>query len=222
MLIRLALGALVALPLPIKVAAEDDAWTQLGSVDRSNLYTVALRSGKCGEGYIVKLDRSFIIIDSDSPPRRKVATVHHEVTIARADVLRIGEGTELREILFSGRSSWADVLASHVGPREPLMVALKSGRQMEAVPAATSAADLTLKSRGKQIVVPKIDISRVLYVRYKPVSVNYRWFAQEASIFALLSPKTWQYALKINAMISVLLYDSAMPEEDSLVGCPPR
>jgi hypothetical protein len=93
---------------------------------------------------------------------------------------------------------------------------------MEAVPAATSAADLTLKSRGKQIVVPKIDISRVLYVRYKPLSVNYRWFAQEASIFASLSPKTWQYALKINAMISVLLYDSAMPEEDSLVGCPPR
>lgn len=222
MRVRLAATTLLALLLPIALAADKDPWTQLGAIARDNLYTIAVRSGRCEQGYITNLDGSSLTISTDLPPTRKTASHGHDVAILRSDIIRIGDGTEIHNIIYSGRSSWVDVQASPVGPREHLMVALKSGRQVNIAPVATSASDLTFKSAGKSVIVRKLDISRVFYVRLKPLPDTYRFLAQEAPYLLLFSPKTWQNALKINAMMSVLLYDSTVSEDNSLVPCPPR
>lgn len=204
---RLCVGAFLSVLLPVASAAEADSWMQLGAVDRSNVYTVVLRDRTCDQGLILKLDQSSVVIEGRSS------------TISRDRVLRVGEGTDLHEILFSGRSSWADALACTVGPRERLRILLKSGQHLDVIPTGQSASELGYKSGGKDVAVQKSDVSKVLYVRYKPLSANYRYVAQEAPLLALFSPKTWQYGLKIDATMSVLLYDSSTPEDDSPVTC---
>lgn len=214
MLTHLTRTAVLVLPLGIALAQGEDPWRQLGTVDRTNVYTVALRGGTCEEGSIVKLDSNSLVFRNASPDR--------QLTIARSDILRVGEGTKVHEVLFSGRSSWADVRASLPAPREHLILALKSGQQLKAVSIRTSDSDLTFKTGGKQVTIAKSDIGRVLYVRFKPLSAGYQWFAQEAPYLVYFTPKGWQYALKINAMISVPLYDADLTEDDSPVTCPPR
>jgi hypothetical protein len=90
---------------------------------------------------------------------------------------------------------------------------------MSVVPVAASDTELTLKSGARPVTLPKSDISRVAYVRFKPLPAGYQWVVQEAPFLALFSPKTWQYALKIDAMMTVPLYDSGVSEDNSNVGC---
>lgn len=96
------------------------------------------------------------------------------------------------------------------------MVILRSGQQMD---ASITGSELMRRGGGGPAPIPKTEISRIVYVRFKPLPASYEWMAQESPILALFSPKTWQYALDINAMMSVPLYDSAMPEDDSPVIC---
>lgn len=121
-----AFGAFMCVCLPVG-AAERDPWMQLGAVDRANIYTVALRGRGCEQGLIVSVESQRITIAPNLSTTPRTAAASHEVAIPRADVLRIGEGTGAHEILFSGRSSWADVQAFPVGPREHLTIVLKSG-----------------------------------------------------------------------------------------------
>jgi hypothetical protein len=69
------------------------------------------------------------------------------------------------------------------------------------------------------VKIPKHDISYVDYVRFKPVSEAHRYFAQEAAWGSFLDPKAWQYLLRIDAVMSVRIYDSTLPEDNSPLGC---
>jgi hypothetical protein len=101
-----------------------------------------------------------------------------------------------------------------------MRILLKSGQHLDVITTGQSASELRHKSGGKEVTVQKSEVSKVLYVRFKPVSANYRYLAQEAPLLALFSPKTWQYGLKIDATMAVLLYDSSTPEGESPVTCP--
>jgi hypothetical protein len=57
-------------------------------------------------------------------------------------------------------------------------------------------------------------------VRFKPVSEAHKYYAQEAYGLQFLDPKAWQYLLRIDALMSVLLYDSTLPEDNSPLSCP--
>lgn len=213
------LAALVALLVPMAAAYGNDAWMQVGGVDRSNLYLVALRGGRCEWGLIVKVDPGSIIIGPAPPTTGKPPVPPETKTLPRADVIRIAEGPYAHGMLYSGRRSWADVKQCVPGRREHLEVVLTSGRRMSVVPVAASDTELTLKSGARPVTLPKSDISRVAYVRFKPLPAGYQWVVQEAPFLALFSPKTWQYALKIDAMMTVPLYDSGVSEDNSNVGC---
>ncbi len=56
-------------------------------------------------------------------------------------------------------------------------------------------------------------------MRFRPLSVNYKYMVQEAPLLVFFSPKTWQYALKINATMPVPIYDAALNEDNSPVVC---
>jgi len=100
-----------------------------------------------------------------------------------------------------------------------MRVLLKSDQHLDVVPTGGSVSELRYKSGGKGVTVQRHDVSRVFYVRFKPLSANYRYIAQEAPLLAFFSPKTWQYGLKIDATMAVLLYDSSTPGDDSPVAC---
>ena len=212
------LAALLALSVPVAHAADKDPWMQLAAIDRGKEYTVVLRSGRCERGTISKVDGGLLVVEPGPAPARKTAPRRAE-TVSRPDVLRVGEGLGAREIVYSGRSSWADVGECVPGPREHLTVVLNTGQRIDTKRVALLVSEITIESGERSMTVPKRDVSRVLYVRFKPLPGGYEWMVQEAPFLALFSPKTWQNALKINAMMTVLLYDSTAGEDSSPVAC---
>jgi len=102
---------------------------------------------------------------------------------------------------------------------ENLKVGLKSGKSLRGSVIGASDSDLTIKHFGHPVSIPKADIAEVDYIRFKPVSGAHRYFAQEAYGLQFLDPKMWQYLLRIDALLSVPLYDSASPEDNSPLTC---
>jgi len=206
------------LALPMAHAAGKDLWMQLAAMDRGNQYTVVLRGGRCETGKISKVTSGSLVVESVPPPAGPVASPQHTETVLRPDVLRVEEGIA-SGLVYSGRSSWADVFTTVPWPREHLTVVLKTGRKISDRLAQPSAAGIALLSGAKPMAISKQDISQVLYVRFKPLPGGYESLVEEAPYLALFTPRFWQNALKINAMMTVLLYDSAAAEDNSPVAC---
>jgi hypothetical protein len=178
-------------------------------LEPSNAYTIALRDGTCQSGKIQKIEPDKLILESGN-------------TVQSSDVLCVGEGMSPQDILYSGRSSWYDLKEVKPGPRETLAIRLKTGKSINGPFISASDSDLTIKRFGHTAKIPKQDITHVNYIRLKHVSWAHLYFAQEAAGLQFLDPKVWQYLLRINALLSVPIYDSAIPEDDSPLSCNKR
>lgn len=77
--------------------------------------TFMKRDGSCVVGPIVKIEPKVVTVRAQAGP----------TTIARRDLLQVSEGDSL---VFSARSSWADVEAEHLRQREGLTVKLRNGK----------------------------------------------------------------------------------------------
>lgn len=192
--------------LQLRGSEASAAWQRLGSLERSNAYTIVLRDGSCQTGNIQTVEP-------------KKLTLQSGVTVQRAEVLYVGEGVSPHNILYSGRSSWNDVREVKPVRLETLESRLKTGKSIRGSFIGASDSDLTVKSFGRTAKISKLDIAEVNYVRFKPVSEGHRYFAQEAAGLQFLDPKAWQYLLRIDALMSVPIYDSAMPEDDAPLSC---
>ena len=203
--LRLVIGC-IALSLRLGAADRDVGWPKLGTLERSNAYTILLRDRTCEMGKIRKVDLSKMTLESGN-------------AVLRSEVLFVGQGVVAHEILYSGRSSWNDVKRVQPAPLEKLSVRLKSGRSMSGSVTNVSDSDLTIKRLGDSIKIPKHDIAQVDYIRFKPVSETHRYFAQEAVWLQFLDPKEWQYLPRIDALLSIRIYDIELPEDNSSLRC---
>ena len=204
---RLCLAAgCMAFSFCLRASDGDAGWQKLGTLERSNAYTIVLRNGSCQSGKIQKVEPDKLTLQSGN-------------AVVRSDVLYIGEGVSPHEILYSGRSSWYEVKEVKPARFEGLDIRLKSGKSMSGSVISASDSDLTIKRFGRAIRILKQDIAQVNYIRFKPVSEGHRYFAQEAAGLQFLDPKTWQYLLRIDALQSVRIYDSAIPEDNSPISC---
>lgn len=78
---------------------------------------------------------------------------------------------------------------------------------------------ITLRSLSTEVSLPKADLSRVDYIREKPLSDagEYRW--HELGPFMVFDPELYARMFHLGEIMEVRLYDSAVPEEDLSARC---
>lgn len=206
----------VYLALPARGPAKDEGWETLKRVTLSRTYWVLDREGSCVNGEIVSITENAITIKhlewgAGKSPKRQT------VTIERPSVLRIADGLKVIDVVYSGKSSWADVQAlEHIGSDERVLLVTQDGIQRKGKIIQVTGVGLKFEDRNESTGLPKSAVSQVYYVREKPVSAGVAYSAQEMGI---IDPRLWPYLFHIPPKIRVLLYDSSSPEEDSPTPC---
>ena len=215
--LRNRLGAIVLLVWISQLAdARDDRWEALNHVTWHRTYTLVDREGKCNTGDIVAITEQSITLKCLDWSTGKSPTTS-TVTIERQKVLRITDGPKVVDVIYTGKSSWADVEAmQHIGSSEAVLLITNDGRRHWGKLVRVADDGVKLKHWTKTTQIHKGDISQVYYVREKTLSDGAEYSARE---MVFLDPRLWPYLLHIPPKVSVLLYDSSLPEDNSHVKC---
>ncbi len=92
----------------------------------------------------------------------------------------------------------------------------KNGQRYEGQLVRVSETDLELEGLNGTVNIPKADISKAYYLRYKPPTDSVKYSAQEDF---WVDPAPLPYYLHLSVKIPVLLYDSLLPEDDAALKC---
>jgi hypothetical protein len=179
----------------------------LQRVPRSTSLTFMRKDGSCVDGPISKIDPKSVTVAQSAQP----------VTIVRNDLLQVSQGDAL---VFSARSSWADVEAVHLLPREAFSIRLHNGKTIKDRPLRVMPDGMVFKLflwRTKRI--GKDQIVTVDYLRMKPESDAFDYFAQEAPALLFFYPEFYDRLGGLEGRIPVRLYDAVRPEDDAPLNC---
>jgi hypothetical protein len=134
--------------------------------------------------------------------------------INRVHILRIADyrNAPSHDTVFSGRSSWADVIAAEPKASEYVLVITKRGEAFRWRRPMVSADSIA----GDGKVVPKSDVRFVSYVRFTPLTSSEEYALHEGIV--LFAPRLWFNGAMLRK-ISVLLYDAEAKEDNSPVAC---
>lgn len=198
----------VGTALLFAVRAEGQAGSKaLDSVTHSSSFKFVERNGTCLYGKISGADATSITVQPFKKP---------PIAIQKAGLLQISRGNAL---LYSARSSWADVAAATLYPHEALVLRLKSGKQVKGKPTKTSADSITLKHGLSTTLYPKSEIVTVDYLRVKPATDGFMSVLGEAPWMLVFDPEFYYRATGLAGRIQVRLYDATRPEDDTPVAC---
>jgi|SRR5579862_8652082 len=198
---------------------QDPSWMNLGHIDHGNTYYLILRNGSCLQGTIRSVNPdtlSLAVLNPGSKNRTDVATAPRLVTVARSDALQVKDGLNQFDILYSGRSSWRDVRAVPSHSREYFSITLKSRESFSGEPTGSTDSQLSVKRSKSAMDIAKTDIALVDYVRIKPAPANR---LQEFPV-ELFDPRNWPFIFNVGVQLRVPLFDSTLPEDDSILQCP--
>jgi hypothetical protein len=179
---------------------------QLGGISHSSTLTFMAKDGSCFYGPIAKIDPKSVTITAQPP-----------VTIQRNDLLQVSQGNAL---VFSARSSWADVEAVHLLPRESFRLRLHNGKIFKDRPLLVTTDGMVFKRflwMTKRI--GKDQIVTVDYLRMKPESDAFDYFAQEAPALLFFYPEFYDRLAGLEGRIPVRLYDAVRPQDDAPLKC---
>lgn len=169
------------------------------------------RDGSCVTGPIVKIEPKMVTVKQPQAA---------PVTIERKDLLQASQANAL---VFSARSSWADVEAVNLRPRESFEVKLRNGRLIEERPLrVTDGSFIYKRLLWMKKAYAKDQIVTVDYLRVKPDSDAFDYFTQEAPALLFFYPDSYDRLRGLEGRIPVRLYDAAMPEDDTALKCSPR
>jgi hypothetical protein len=181
------------------------------SVARSSSFTFMKKDGSCVDGPIAKIEPKAVTITQTAQP---------PVVIQRSDLLQVSQGNSL---VFSARSSWADVEAAHLLPRESFLIKLHNGKIIKDRPLRVSADGMVFKRfLWMTTRIGKAQIVTVDYLRIRPESDAFDYFAQEAPAMLFFYPEFYDRLSGLEGRIPVRLYDAVRPEDDAVVGCSGR
>ena len=173
--------------------------------------TLIKRDGSCVDGPIAAITPKAVTVQPQQNP---------PVTIQRGDLLQV---TQEDAVLFSARSSWADVEAVQLSPHESFIVKTRKGVLISGRPLSISDKGfiykrfLWLKKR-----YPKDQIVAVDYLRMKPASPAFDYFTQEAPALLFFYPEFYDRLGGLEGQVPVRLYDVLLHEDDSSLNCSPR
>lgn len=179
----------------------------LNHVTRSATFEFVEQGGTCVWGTIAAADASTITVDRQP---------NGPVTIRRNNLLQVSQNGAL---LFSARSSWADVISAPVNSQEALVLKLKKGEQITGKPVQVTADGIRLKHALATTFYPKVNVESVVYLRVKPETDKFDYFLQEAPFLVFFTPEFYSRAMHLEGRIPVSLYDASKPEDDTQLKC---
>ena len=178
------------------------------SIPRSTNITFMEKGGACISGPILKIEpKTLSVGQQQSPP----------ITIQRANLLQASQADSL---LFSARSSWADVEALHLLPRESVILKLRSGAQVNGRPAEVTDSSVVFRyGTFLRKTYPKAQIATVDHLRLKPDSAVFDDFAQAAPALLFFYPESYDHVTGLEGRVPVRLYDAVQPEDNTPLKC---
>jgi hypothetical protein len=196
--------------LQVAGATKSDGWDNLKHVTRHRTYTFLARDLHCVGGEIVSVTADSVTLKL---PEGEVTKLE------RVDVLSVSGYPSY--IIYSGRSSWSDVLAHRFYPTEGTRIWTKVGNEYNGKILSASDSDIAIGATDKSIKITKGDVSSVDIISYTPLSDHDEWWAEECSFLpiCLLNTHLWPRTLGIGRRMRVRLYDSSLPEDNRSVTC---
>jgi len=169
------------------------------------------KDGTCVDGSISRIDPKAVTIQ----PLQKPA-----VKILRGDLLQASQDDAL---LFSARSSWADVEAVTLQPSESFILKIRNGQAVKGIPLEVTDDRVVFK-RFLWITkrYAKDQIVTVDYLRIKPESDAFDYFAQEGPALLFFYPEFYDRLKGLEGKVPVRLYDALRPEDNAQLKCSRR
>lgn len=218
----LVLGQLMMAP-GVLHAQNKDRWQVLVDAAHHTTYLVVDRNQECFSGSIVAINDHDLTVNFESE-QVSHGNPYRKRSLARAHILRVedGRGRPI-DVVYSGRNSWFDVLAlQKIASDESVYVLTKAGAHYKGKLLSTSSTMLSVGRQGKATQIARDRVSRVYYVREKPMTDGMIYSCQELTFLAFLDPRLIPYILHIPPKTSVPLYDAARPEDDTPYSCKRR
>ncbi len=175
----------------------------LQKTGESSTLTFVMKDGACVRGTVVKADSASVRVQ---PLKQKA------LDLRRDELLQVSQGNAL---VFSARSSWSDVLSAHLYPREALVVVTKSGKTIKGTVVNAGSAGISIRHGLTTSNLPKLEVSTVDYLRWKPASDGFNLALEEAPWALIFYPEFYGRAAGVEGRVTVRLYDSSQPEDDS-------
>ncbi|GGG95591.1 hypothetical protein GCM10011586_08320 [Silvibacterium dinghuense] len=207
---------------------ESDPWQSLKQLKPGLGFVFIERSLTCQYGELEK------VTDTNVSIKTKQGT---EI-IHKADLMRIRYGFGGHAVandnpnlplftLYSGRSSWSDILAfvpfqSKVHPYAAFRFTLttKDGRIHRGILNGVSAEQITLADKsGNATTFLKKEIVQVDYITEKPLSDTQEFYWDELGVGRIFDPQLYPRLFHLADTMSVTLYQSARAEDDSVIIC---
>jgi len=159
-----------------------------------------MRDGRCVTGHVKSFDDRYVTVGSSRLDRKDVVRVTDRPDVADHDPI------------YSGRSSWSDPERSEPNKYEHVQLELKGGATRTC--RKFSATEAEAMCDGTRI--EKTQVARGYYIRLAPAS-DWEHYAFHENV-TILAPRTW-FDNAFFPRIKVLLYDEALPQENSKVEC---
>jgi hypothetical protein len=205
------LFAVVTIPLAGQVAPApallDDSWENLKHITHRRSYHVVDRDAKCEKGTITQVtDQSLTLKTNESS----------KIQLRRTNVLRVSEEPKGEAVVFSGISSWVEVKALHT--KAKVRIVTNKGDQHIGTLVTANDDSISILQSEKATEFAKNSLVRLYIIREKPLSDSAE-FASHEMLWPLFVPELWPYILKAAPTISVRIYDSSIPEQDTPIRC---
>jgi hypothetical protein len=190
-------------------ATKDDGWENLSHVTWQRSYTFVARDLHCVTGEIVSVSADSLSVKL---PKGGVTKLD------RADILRV---TSDSYYIYSGRSSWSDVMGYKTYPGEGVRIQTKKGETHHGKLLGISDSDITVWQTDGSIKIAKGDVSKIDIVSGKPLTYSDEYWLQECFYLpvCVLDVHLWPRWVGIGRMMRVRLYNSSVPEDNRPLTC---
>jgi hypothetical protein len=195
--------------------ANNTQWNNLRQVTHRATLLFVDRNRDCLRGKIKSVDDSAVMLTLRTGAERK---------IDRGNVFRVSIGGWPFQLIFSGRSSWSDVIglipplrASKWHPK--VVVRAKSGVEQSGYLLEASQDKISIKTSGQAHDIAKQEVSTVTYVRPKPASDSAQYANEELVFFKIFDPEVWPVLFHTQGSLSVRVYDATLSEDNSRITC---
>jgi len=191
-----------------------DSWDNLRRVTHRKTYAVRDRQGRCTYGWISTVAAGYVTFTTPKGAR---------VRVERQDVLSLTTyPTYPLCIVYSGRSSWADVLK--YSPSAKAMIITTKDRSIGYAAEAFLASDtsVTLDQGGRTIKLAKTQISTLDIISSTPWSDGITHWVEACDgnpMCGALDPAVWPRLFGFRAKMQVRLFNASLPEEDGAIDC---
>lgn len=207
---------------------EGDPWQSLRALKRGLGFVFIQNDHTCRYGELKEVNNTDVSIKANQG----------DVLVPKADLVRVRSGFGGRSVandnpnlplftLYSGRSSWADVLAfahfestGHPYSTVNFSLRTKDGRLHKGFLSKVTAEEITLTDKvGTAATFPKEEIDQVDYIREKPLSDTQEFYWEELGMGVIFDPQLYPRLFHFGDTMPVTLYQSTLPEENSAVTC---